>query len=124
MIHLFRLALAAAWLVLLWVTIQAVRKLGFDKAGDFFIGDMSHPWRAQFNTDFSFFLLLVAAWMFWSSKNHALGVVFALLSIVGGGLFTLPYLLIATFRTDGNMRAVLLGRHFDADARFPRPAGN
>lgn len=111
MIQLFRLALAAAWLLLLWVTIEAGRRLGFDKAGDFFIGDMAHPWRAQFNTDFSFFLLLVAAWMIWSARNRALGTLCAILSVIGGGLFTFAYLLIASYRTDGDIRAILLGRH-------------
>lgn len=112
MINLFRFALAAAWAVLLWVTVEAGRTLGFDKAGDFFIGDMAHPWRAQFNTDFSFFLLLVAAWMIWSARNRALGTLCAILSIVGGGLFTFAYLLVASYRTRGNLKAALLGRHF------------
>lgn len=114
MIQLFRLALAAAWLILLWVTVQAAKTLGLGKAGDFFVGDMAYPWRAQFNTDFSFFLLLVATWLVWSARNRAIGVCLAILSIVCGGLFTLAYLLIATFRTKGNIKAVLLGRHYSA----------
>jgi hypothetical protein len=114
MIQLFRLALTAAWLTLLWMTIQAAQTVGLDKAGYVFVGDMAHPWRAQFNADFSFFLLLVAAWLIWSARNRALGVCFAVLSIICGGLFTLAYLFIATFRTQGSIKAVLLGRHYSA----------
>lgn len=114
MIHVFRSALAIAWLTVLIVTVRAVQQLGFDKAGDFFIGDMAHPWRAQFNTDFSFFLLLVAAWMVWSAKTRLVGLLCGVLSILGGGLFTFAYLLIASFRTNGDIKAVLLGRHHHA----------
>lgn len=112
MINLFRLVLAAMWLRLLYVTVHAGQTLGWDQAGDFFFGDMAHPWRAQFNTDFFFFLLLIAAWMVWHARSRALGVLFAVLSVMGGGLFTFAYLLLQSFRTNGNLAAVLLGRHY------------
>jgi hypothetical protein len=110
-LNLFRAALLAAWIVIMVVTIKAGQALGFGKAGDFFFGDMSHPWRAQFNTDFGFHLLLVATWLVWSARNWALGVVFAVLAIMGGCAFTLPYILIQTFLKNGNIKAVVLGRH-------------
>jgi hypothetical protein len=108
----FRIALAAGVLVTAWLTLQAGQQLGLDKAGDFFFGDMAHPWRAQFNMDFSLHLLLVGAWMFWSNANRALSVLFALLAVTGGALFTFSYLLIRCFQTGGNIKAVLLGRHY------------
>lgn len=114
MVNVFRAMLAVAWVILLWVTVSAGQQLGFDKAGDFFFGDMAHPWRAQFNTDFGFHLLLVAAWMVWSAKNRVLGILFGVLSIMGGGLFTFVYLLIASIKAHGDMRAVALGRHFQS----------
>jgi hypothetical protein len=109
---LFRAALVIAWLALGWITLQAGQQLGLDKAGDFFFGDMAHPWRAQFNVDFGFHLLLVAAWMIWSASNRALGLLFGLLAVTGGAMFTLAYLFVQTFRTDGNIKAVILGRHY------------
>jgi hypothetical protein len=112
MLTIFRGALLVAWLVLVWITILAGQKLGFDKAGDFFFGDMAHPWRAQFNMDFGFHLLLVAAWMIWSSKNRVLGLLFGLLAITCGAVFTFAYLFAQTFRNDGNINAVILGRHY------------
>jgi hypothetical protein len=108
-----RFILVATWLVLAWVTFQAGQQLGFDKAGDYFFGDLSHPWRAQFNTDFGIHLLLVAAWFVWSASNRALGTVFAVLAVLGGDLFTLAYLLVRSIQTGGNLRAVVLGRHFE-----------
>ncbi|MEY4238992.1 MAG: hypothetical protein RL339_1593 [Pseudomonadota bacterium] len=116
MINLFRLALATMWLRLLYVTVHAGQTLGWDQAGDLFFGDMAHPWRAQFNTDFFFFLLLIAAWMVWHAKSRLLGTLFAALSVMGGGLFTFAYLLVQSFSTKGNLTAVLLGRHYHEGA--------
>lgn len=112
MINVFRLALAAMWLRLLYVTVHAGQVLGWDQAGAFFFGDLGHPWRAQFNTDFFFVLLLIAAWMLWHARSRLLGLAFAVLSVMGGGLFTFAYLLVQSFRTKGNIAAVLLGRHY------------
>jgi hypothetical protein len=114
MIHLFRIALAAMWLRLLTVTIHAGQTLGWGTAGDTFFADMAHPWRAQFNTDFFCLLLLIAVWMVWHAQSRLLGVLFAVLSVMGGCLFTFAYLFIQSFRTNGNLPAVLLGRHFSA----------
>jgi hypothetical protein len=109
---LFRAALVIAWLAMTWVTLQAGQQLGFDKAGHFFFGDMAHPWRAQFNIDFGFHLLLVAAWMVWSASNRALGLLFGLLAVLGGAIFTFAYLLVQTFKHGGNIKAVILGRQY------------
>jgi hypothetical protein len=109
---LFRAALVIAWLALGWITLQAGQQLGFDKVGAIFFGDMAHPWRAQFNVDFSFHLLLAAVWMIWSASNRALGLLFGLLAVTGGAMFTLAYLFVQTFKTDGNIKAVILGRHY------------
>jgi hypothetical protein len=68
-LNLFRLALAVAWLVILWISFQAVSRMGFGVAGGVFIGDFAHPWRAQFNGDFAIHLLLVAAWIIYRSKS-------------------------------------------------------
>lgn len=111
MTNLFRLALAAMWLALLYVTIAAGQALGWDKAGDVFFGDMAHPWRAQFNVDFGFHLLIVAAWMLWHARSRWWGALFAVLAVMGGGLFTFAYLLVRTIRLRGDIAAVLLGRH-------------
>jgi hypothetical protein len=115
---LFRLALVIAWLVIFWISFQAVSRMGFGPAGDVFIGDFAHPWRAQFNGDFAIHLLLVAAWMIYRSKSWIVGLVCAVLAINLGGVFTLAYLLVVSFQTDGDLRKLLLGQH----AREPAAA--
>ena len=114
---LFRLALVVAWLVIFWISLQAVSRMGFGPAGSVFIGDFAHPWRAQFNGDFAIHLMLVAAWMIYRSKSWVVGLVCALLAINLGGVFTLAYVLVVSFQTDGDMRKLLLGRHADERTR-------
>jgi len=101
--------LAVGWLVLAFVRVQAIRKLGLAAGGTTFISDMTQPWRAQFNSDFGLHLLLVAAWMIFRTRPWWLGVLCALLAINMGGMFTLAYLLMIAIRAQGDMRTVLLG---------------
>lgn len=105
----FRLLLALGWAVLFYVSFQAIRQLGLGPAGDVFVGDFAHPWRAQFNTDFSLHLLLVALWMIYRSRPWIVGLICGVLAINLGGVFTLAYLLVVSIRAKGDMRNVLLG---------------
>jgi hypothetical protein len=105
----FRVALGIAWAVLFTVSVHAVQSMGVNAAGAVFIGDFAHPWRAQFNTDFTIHLLLAAAWMIYRSRSWLVGVVCAILAINLGGVFTLAYLLVATFQAKGDFAIVLLG---------------
>ena len=106
---IFAAVLCAAWAVLLWVSVHAVTSMGIGAAGAVFVGDFAQPWRAQFGTDFSIHLLLVAAWMVWRSRFWPLGLICGVLAINFGGLFTLAYILVAMVRSQGDMRLVLLG---------------
>jgi hypothetical protein len=108
-ISIFRAALVVAWLVLVWVTVKAVAAMGANAAGAVFFGDMAHPWRAQFNIDFGWHLLLVAAWLTYRDRLLIRGLVFGLLAVMLGGVFTLAFLFVETFRTNGDMRRLLLG---------------
>lgn len=104
----FRGALVAAWLIVLAITVQAVRSLGVE-GGAIFFDDFSHPWRAQFNTDFLIHLGLVGSWIAWREK-WPLGLLLGALAIMGG-LYTLIYVFVAAMRARGDMRLLLLGRH-------------
>ncbi|HEY6131235.1 MAG TPA: hypothetical protein VIV27_04415 [Halioglobus sp.] len=97
------------WILIVGITWRALQELG-SEGGMVFISDFSHPWRAQFNTDFSIHLLLFAIWVFWREKSKVLGLVAALLCALGG-MFTLPYLLLATYRAKGDTKEFLLGAH-------------
>jgi uncharacterized membrane protein len=104
--------LAMFWIAMLAVTFYAVRALG-SEGGMVFLSDFMHPWRAQFNTDFSLHIVLIAIWVFWREKSKALGSICALLCLMGG-LFTFLYLLIAVHRAKGNAKNLMLGTHAHA----------
>ncbi len=86
---IFRLALCLGWAMLLLVSVHAAKTMGMGAAGAVFVGDFVHPRRAQFNTDFSLYLLLAAAWMVYRGRSWAVGLVWAMLAINLGALFTL-----------------------------------
>lgn len=72
---------------------------------------MALNWRSQFDTDFVIYLLLGAAWITWREGFTSKGFVCAFLSVFLGGMYMFPYLLIATYRTNGELKAMLLGVH-------------
>jgi hypothetical protein len=104
-----KVLLIVLWIVLTGITIYAIQILG-SAGGMVFITDFQHPWRAQFNTDFSIHILLFIVWVFWREKSKAIGLVSALLCLMGG-LFTLLYLLFAVHQAKGDPKKLLLGTH-------------
>lgn len=68
-------------------------------------------WRSQFDTDFLVYLLLGATWISWREGFTPKGYAFGFLSVFLGGMFTFPYLLLATYQAGGNSKCVLLGIH-------------
>ena len=42
--------LGAGWIILLFVTLHALQRMGATAAIDIFLGDFAHPWRAQFES--------------------------------------------------------------------------
>jgi hypothetical protein len=105
----FKALVAIAWLVLIYVSYQAVAAMGLAPAGTVFIEDFAHPWRAQFYTDFSLHILLVAAWILYREKRWWVGVPCAVLAGFCGGAFSLLYVLAAIFRAGNDPRRLLLG---------------
>jgi hypothetical protein len=105
-----RIGIGIVWIVLVFVTAHAIQKQGIDGA-NIFIADFSHPWRAQFNSDFSAHLLLMAIWIIYREPRLWVGIVCAVISVFCGGAFSLAYIVIATFRAAGDARKLLLGKH-------------
>lgn len=104
-----QILLAMFWIGITAITFRAVHELG-SEGGMVFVSDFLHPWRAQFNTDFSMHVVLFSLWVFWREKSKAVGLTCALLSL-GGGIFTFFYLLVAVSRAKGNAKSLLLGVH-------------
>lgn len=82
-----------------------------------FIGDMAEmSWRGQFNFDFMTFLLLTGVWVAWRNGFTVRAIALGAAASVLGMTFLSAYLIYLTFKTDGNMQAVLMGVHAGADA--------
>jgi hypothetical protein len=105
----FRLLLVAMWLAVAAITAWALLRMGLAGGVETFLGDLSHPWRAQFYADLEAHLVLVAGWIVYRERSKSVGLMCAIATMLLGALFTLPYILIATVRAaDG--REVLMGR--------------
>ncbi len=98
------------WLILAIYTTVVIAHHGVDLLPVFF-GDIGKiAWPGQFNLDFLCFLTLSAAWTAWRNSYSATGLGLAVVAFFGGAGFLLPYLLILTVRTGGDMAEVLLGK--------------
>lgn len=107
---ILRTLLTLGWLLIAWTTFSAFNSQGMT-AGDVFMQTFSGGWLRQFSTDFSAHLILMALWAYWREQNKVWGVIAGLLCILGGGLFSLAYILAASFRADHQMSRLLLGYH-------------
>lgn len=107
--NLLRGYLILGWLLLAGITAWAVSALGAD-GGMVFFSDFTHAWRASFYTDFLLHVVPIALWIYWREPSKWVGLLCALGAALGG-LFTLIYVLVATYRADGDARRLLLGKH-------------
>jgi hypothetical protein len=106
----FRILLAALWLILLGYTGVTIANHGLDFLSPFLSDLAKFGWPGQFNLDFWCLLFLSSLWVAWRNGFSAGGNLLALVPLVGGAAFLLPYLLVLSVQTKGDMRAVLLGK--------------
>lgn len=109
MMNALRVYLLVGWCFLTGITMWAVGTLGLEGSAVFF-SDLSHAWRAQFYSDFLLHVVPITIWVYWRETSRLSGVLCALGTLMGG-VFTLLYMLVATFRSGGDARRLLLGRH-------------
>lgn len=75
-----------------------------------FFGDMaSLTWPGQFNFDFMCFLLLSGLWLAWRHHFSPGGILLGLAGVFGGIMLLAPYLLLASYKADGDIKVLLLG---------------
>jgi hypothetical protein len=110
---LFRIVLLALWVILWGLTIRASMLLGV-AASSVYLSDFHQPWRAMLNSDFAVHLLMAGLWILYRERSALTGILCAIGAVLLGMPFTLMYLVVTTFREKGDMRRVLLGRHFTA----------
>jgi len=106
-----RLILAAFFLTIAIYTALVIPVHGLGLFPEFFGQIAAMNWQGQFNVDFSCFLILAALWVMWRHAFSPLGILLGLIASVGGMLFLSAYLLVSSFRTQGGIRALLLGVH-------------
>lgn len=66
-------------------------------------------WRSQFDFDFVVYLVLSSSWVVWREGGTLKAYFYGFLNIFLGGMFGFPYLLLATYRTKGDVKRILLG---------------
>lgn len=106
----FRLLLATIFAVILGYTAVVVQNHGLGLLPVFF-GDMAAmAWPGQFNLDFMCMLALSGLWVAWRHGFGGAGLALGLVAFFGGALFLSAYLLVESYRCDGDVERLLLGR--------------
>lgn len=104
-----RIFLVIFALVLTGYTAITVSQHGLNLLPVFF-GDMARMgWPGQFNLDFMGYLALSGAWVAWRHGGRPAGLALGVCAFFGGMLFLSVYLLIESYRTRGDIAALLLG---------------
>ena len=76
-----------------------------------FFGDMAAmTWPGQFNFDFTCFLMLSGLWLAWRHHFSPGGLALGVLGVFGGIMVLAPYLFIASFKANGDMKELFLGK--------------
>jgi hypothetical protein len=117
----FRIFLAILFIVIAVYTTIVVSNHGLGLLTVFF-GDMAKmAWPGQFNLDFMCFLALSALWLAWRHEFTPAGWLLGFVGLFGGTLFLSAYLLIMSFKVNGDMKALLLGEARAHVHRTPAP---
>lgn len=104
--------LALSTFLIYLFTVLAINGHGFNWPA-VAIGDLiSLNWRSQFDVDFLIHLFLLATWVIWREGATPKAYLFGVLSVVMGGMFSFPYIIYASIKAKGNVKAMLLGVHF------------
>jgi hypothetical protein len=109
-VQAFRIYLAFYFVFLFVYTAIVIANHGWILLPIFF-GDMAAmTWPGQFNADFFGFLTLSALWLAWRHHFAPIGLLLAVGGLFGGMMFLVPYLLIASFQANGDVKELLLGK--------------
>jgi len=107
--RLLQILLAVMFTALLVYTGLVITEHGLGLFSVFF-GDIARMgWPGQFNLDFMGFLILSAVWLAWRHRFSGLGLLLAVCGFFGGIGFLAPYLLVASFKAEGDPSVLLLG---------------
>ena len=105
----FRVLLAAILVTIVAYTIPVIANHGMGLIPIFFGDMLKMGWPGQFNLDFLGFLVLSGFWLAWRHQFTPAGLALGVLGLFGGAPVLTAYLLIASYRVDGDVGALLLG---------------
>ncbi len=106
----FQIFLVVVIIGIVSITAIVISRHGMNLLPIFF-GDMAAlTWPGQFNFDFLCFLLLSGLWLAWRHHFSAGGILLGLAGVFGGIMLLAPYLLVASFKANGDVKMLLLGR--------------
>ena len=111
-----RIMLVTSTVAIYALTVIAIMSQGWNWPAVAINDLLALDWRTQFDFDFIIHLLLLASWVVWREGANANAYVFGLLSIIMGGMFSFPYIILATYKARAKPRALLLGVHAQKQA--------
>jgi hypothetical protein len=83
-----------------------------------FFGDIAAmSWPGQFNLDFLCFLIMSGVWVAWRHAFSVGGLVLGFAAFNLGAPFLAAYLLVESYRNNGDSAAILLGKARAANRR-------
>ena len=106
----FRILLGIMFVFILMYTGIVGLNHGWNLLPTFFRDLFAMNWPGQFNADFTCFLMLSGLWLAWRHHFSPGGIVVGFLGFFGGIMFLAPYLLFASFKANGNIKELLLGK--------------
>lgn len=108
--NVFRLLLIFIVAIVGLYTVVVIGEHGVDFLTPFYADIAKMGWPGQFNMDFHAFLILGSVWLMWRHHFSAFGLLFGLIIFAGGAPFLCIYLLVASFKADGDVKVLLLGK--------------
>ncbi|MCM5511054.1 hypothetical protein [Vibrio sp. SCSIO 43169] len=106
----FRVLLATIFIILSAYTVVVTSENGMNLIPIFFHEIIEITWSGQFNIDLMCFLTLSAVWVSWREHFSGRGLCLGALAFFGGALFLSVYLLVESFKANGDIQVLLLGR--------------
>jgi hypothetical protein len=105
----FRILLVLIFTTITVYTIVVVANHGMGLFPIFFGDMLTMGWPGQFNLDFFGFLLLSGFWLAWRHQFSPAGLALGVLGVFGGAPLLTAYLLIVSFKVNGDIKMLLLG---------------
>lgn len=107
--NLFRLFLATCLIIVSVYTTVTIANHGLNFLPIFLADLAAMGWPGQFNLDFYCFLLLAGLWVAWRHHFSAVGIGLGVAMTFLGFPLLATYLLIVSFRTNGDIKSMMLG---------------